>query len=228
VDFVSFLTSWLFDGTHWTGSDGVPARLSEHLGYTAVALAIAVAVGFPLGAAIGHTGRGGLILVGAANGLRALPTLGVLTIVVGIAGIGLVPPITALIVLAIPPVMAGTYAGIRAIEPITVDAARGVGMREWEVLLRVEIPNALPLIFGGVRSAALQVVSTATIAAFVGVGGLGRYVFDGLAVQDYAQVASGAVLVAALAIIVDVLFIGLQRLVVSPGLTSAKSKGTSS
>ena len=228
MDFVSFLTSWLFDGTHWTGSDGVPARLSEHLGYTAVALAIAVAVGFPLGAAIGHTGRGGLILVGAANGLRALPTLGVLTIVVGIAGIGLVPPITALIVLAIPPVMAGTYAGIRAIEPITVDAARGVGMREWEVLLRVEIPNALPLIFGGVRSAALQVVSTATIAAFVGVGGLGRYVFDGLAVQDYAQVASGAVLVAALAIIVDVLFIGLQRLVVSPGLTSAKSKGTSS
>ncbi|MBV8933996.1 MAG: ABC transporter permease [Kutzneria sp.] len=222
------MTSWLFDGTHWTGSDGVPARLSEHLGYTAVALAIAVAVGFPLGAAIGHTGRGGLILVGAANGLRALPTLGVLTIVVGIAGIGLVPPITALIVLAIPPVMAGTYAGIRAIEPITVDAARGVGMREWEVLLRVEIPNALPLIFGGVRSAALQVVSTATIAAFVGVGGLGRYVFDGLAVQDYAQVASGAVLVAALAIIVDVLFIGLQRLVVSPGLTSAKSKGTSS
>ena len=171
---MDLLTSWLFDPSNWSGSQGVPTRLVEHLGYTGLALVIAIVIGFPLGAVVGHTGRGGFVLVGAANVLRALPTVGVLTLVVLLAGIGLIPPIAALTLLAIPPIMAGTYAGIQAVEPVVVDAARGVGMREREVLFSVELPNAMPLIFGGIRSAALQVVATATIAAYVGLGGLGR------------------------------------------------------
>lgn len=167
---------------------------------------------------VGHTGRGGLLLVGVANALRALPTLGLLTLVVLVIGIGLVPPLAALIVLAIPPIMAGTYSGIQAVDPEMVDAARGLGMREHQVLLRVELPNALPLILGGVRSATLQLVATATVAAYVALGGLGRYVIDGNAQLDYSQMASGAVLVAVLAIVVDALLAGVQRLVVSPGL----------
>ncbi|HEX5407581.1 MAG TPA: ABC transporter permease, partial [Pseudonocardiaceae bacterium] len=127
-------------------------------------------------------------------------------------------PIAALALLAIPPVLAGTYAGIRAVDPAVVDAARGMGMREWEILFKVEVPNAMPLIFGGIRSATLQVVATATIAAYVALGGLGRYVVDGLAQLDYAQVLAGALLVAVLAIVVDLVLVGVQRLVVSPGL----------
>jgi osmoprotectant transport system permease protein len=216
---VDLLTSWLFDPGNWSGSEGVPARLVEHLGYTALALVIAIVIGFPLGAIVGHTGRGGFVLVGAANVLRALPTVGVLTLVVLLAGIGLVPPIAALTLLAIPPIMAGTYAGIQAVEPVVVDAARGVGMRERGVLLSVELPNAMPLIFGGIRGAALQVVATATIAAYVGLGGLGRYVFDGLALHDYPRMAGGAILVAVLAVLVELVLTGVQRLVVSPGLS---------
>jgi osmoprotectant transport system permease protein len=222
---VNLLTSWLFDPTNWSGSTGVPARLLEHLWYTALALVIAVVIGFPLGALVGHTKRGGFALVGAANVLRALPTVGVLTLVVLLAGIGLVPPIAALTLLAIPPIMAGAYAGIQAVEPVVVDAARGVGMRESEILFQVEIPNAMPLIFGGIRSAALQVVATATIAAYVGLGGLGRYVFDGLALHDYPQMAGGASLVAVLAVLVELVLTGVQRLVVSPGLRPVRTSG---
>jgi osmoprotectant transport system permease protein len=217
--------NWLTDPAHWTGADGVPQRLFEHLGYTAVSLLIAVVIGFPLGALVGHTGRGGLVVVGLTNGLRALPSLAVVILLVLFAGLGDAPVIAALVLLAVPPIMAGTYAGIRAVDPVTVDAARGVGMRERNVLFGVEIPNAMPLILGGFRSATLQVIATATIAAFVGSGGLGRYVFDGLALQEYDQMLAGAVLVALLAVVVDLLLVGLQRLIVSPGLRSAGTTG---
>jgi osmoprotectant transport system permease protein len=213
--------TWLTDPGHWQGATGVPARILQHLGYTALAMVFALIIGVPIGAVVGHTGRGGVVVVGIANGLRALPTVGVLTIVVLLAGLGLTPPIAALALLAIPPVLAGTYAGIRAVDPAVVDAARGMGMREWEILLKVEVPNALPLIFGGIRSATLQVVATATVAAYVALGGLGRYVVDGLAQLDYAQVLAGALLVAVLAILVDLVLVGVQRLVVSPGLVTA-------
>ncbi|HEV7907503.1 MAG TPA: ABC transporter permease [Pseudonocardiaceae bacterium] len=217
--------NWLTDPAHWTGADGVPQRLFEHLGYTAVSLLIAVVIGFPLGALVGHTGRGGLVVVGLTNGLRALPSLAVVILLVLFAGLGDAPVIAALVLLAVPPIMAGTYAGIRAVDPVTVDAARGVGMRERNVLFGVEIPNAMPLVLGGFRSATLQVIATATIAAFVGSGGLGRYVFDGLALQEYDQMLAGAVLVALLAVVVDLLLVGLQRLIVSPGLRSAGTTG---
>jgi osmoprotectant transport system permease protein len=212
---------WLFDPANWTTSDGIPARLVEHLGYVALAMIIALVIAVPVGAWVGHTGRGGFVIIGSANALRALPTLGVLILLVFPFGLSLIGPLVALIVLAIPPLLAGTYAGVRNVDPAVVDAARGMGMRGGEVLLRVELPNALPLIIGGVRSAILQVVSTATIAAYVGLGGLGRFIFDGLAQRDFPQMIGGSLLVALLAISTDLLMAGLQKIVVSPGLQVA-------
>jgi len=218
------LVAWFADPANWSGPDGVPARLAEHLQYTALALLLACLVAIPLGALVGHTGRGAFLLVGTTNALRALPTLGVVIMVVLLTGIGLGPVLFALVVLAVPPVMAGTYAGIRAVDPMVVDAARGVGMREREVLLQVEFPNALPLILGGIRSATLQLVSTATIAAFVAFGGLGRYIIDGLSVRDFAEVLAGAMLVAALAIVLDLALAGVERLVVSDGIRAPRGR----
>jgi osmoprotectant transport system permease protein len=215
---------WLFDPTHWAGPTGVPQRLVEHLGYTALTLLIALVIAVPLGAWIGHTGKGGFLVVGLANGLRALPTLGLLVLLVGAIGIGLTGPLVALVVLAVPPILAGTYAGVRNVDGAVVDAARGMGMRGRDVLFGVELPNALPLIIGGVRSAVLQVISTATIAAFVALGGLGRFIVDGLAVRDFGQMIGGSLLVAGLAIVADLLLAGLQKLLVSPGLQVAAAQ----
>ena len=216
---------WLFDPANWTGSGGVPARLVEHLGYVALAMIIALVVALPIGAWVGHTGRGGFLVVGSANALRALPTLGVLILLVTPFGLSIIGPLIALVVLAVPPLLAGTYAGVRNVDPAVVDAARGMGMRGGEVLWRVELPNALPLIIGGVRSAVLQVISTATIAAYVGLGGLGRYIFDGLAQRDFPQMIGGSLLVALLAIVVDLLLVALQKVIVSPGLQAVPRSG---
>jgi len=222
------LVAWFSDPGNWSGPDGVPTRLAEHLQYTVLALLLACLVAIPLGALVGHTGRGAFLVVGTTNALRALPTLGVVIMVVLLTSIGLGPVLFALVVLAVPPVMAGTYAGIRAVDPMVVDAARGVGMREREVLLQVEFPNALPLILGGIRSATLQLVSTATIAAFVAFGGLGRYIIDGLSVRDFTEVLAGAVLVAALAIVLDLALAGVARLVVSDGIRAPRGRARSS
>jgi osmoprotectant transport system permease protein len=216
--------SYLFDPAHWSGPAGFPARLVEHLGYTTLTMLIAIVIAVPAGALVGHTGRGGFLVVGLANGLRALPTLGLLTLLVLLLGLGLTGPIVTLVILAVPPILAGTYAGIRNVDPAIVDAARGMGMRRRDVLWRVELPNALPLVLGGIRSAALQVVSTATIAAYVALGGLGRYIFDGLAQRDFPQMVAGSVLVALLAIALDLLLAGLQRLLVSPGLRAVPDR----
>ena len=213
--------SFLFDPQSWAGSQGIPARLVEHLGYTALTLVVAVLIAVPIGALIGHTGRGGFLVVGLANGLRALPTLGLLVLIVGAVGLGLLGPIVALVILAVPPILAGTYAGVRNVDSSVVDAARGMGMREREILFGVELPNALPLIIGGIRSSVLQVISTATIAAYVALGGLGRFIIDGLAVRDYPKMVAGSLLVALLAIVGDLLLAGLQKLLVSPGLRAA-------
>lgn len=222
------LVAWFSDPENWSGPDGVPVRLLEHVQYTGLALLLACLVSIPLGALVGHTGRGAFLVVGVTNALRALPTLGVVIMVVLLTRIGLTPVLVALVVLAVPPVLAGTYAGIRAVDPMVVDAARGVGMREREVLLAVELPNALPLILGGIRSATLQLVSTATIAAFVAFGGLGRYIIDGLSVRDFTEVLAGAVLVAALAIVLDLALAGVARLVVSDGIRAPRGRARSS
>ncbi|SFB76544.1 osmoprotectant transport system permease protein [Nocardioides terrae] len=203
---------WLSTSTNWHGPDGVPHRVLEHLGYTALTVVIASAIAIPLGLWIGHTGRLRGLAIAVTGALRALPTLGLLTLVVLWRGIGLTPPIAALVVLAIPPLLAGAYAGVESVDRRTVDAARGIGMTEWQVLTRVEVPLSLSLLLGGLRSAVLQVVATATVAAYIGLGGLGRYLLDGIAVRDYPQMLGGSLVVVVLALLLDGAFALLQRL----------------
>ncbi|MFC7448638.1 ABC transporter permease [Rhodococcus daqingensis] len=194
---------YIADPSNWSGPTGIGARIAEHLWYSLLAVAISAVIAIPLGLLIGHFRRGDALLVGLVNSLRSLPTLGVLTFLVLLLGLGLVPPIIALVLLGIPPILAGTYAGVANVDPVVVDAARSMGMTRAQVLFRVEVPNALPLIVGGLRNATLQVIATATVAAYVNLGGLGRYMFDGLALGDYARVLVGAILVAVLALIID-------------------------
>jgi osmoprotectant transport system permease protein len=203
---------WLADPSHWSGVDGIPHRLLEHLGYTGLTVVLGTVVALPLGLWIGHTGRLRSAAVATTGALRALPTLGLLTLVVLLTGIGLLAPVLALTVLAIPPLLAGAYAGLESVDRDTIDAARAQGMTEWQILTKVEIPLGLPIIVGGIRSATLQVVATATVAAYVGLGGLGRFIIDGQAVQDYPQMLSGAVLIVVLALILDAIFALAQRL----------------
>ncbi|KAA2261019.1 ABC transporter permease [Solihabitans fulvus] len=212
------MVTWLTDPSHWTGPGGVPARVAEHLLYCVLAVLAAGLVGVPLGMFVGHTGRGSVLLVGASNVLRALPTLGLVSILYLIAGGGTVPVLLGLVVLAIPPILAGTYAGLQDVDRSVVDAAKGMGMTGRQLLWRVELPNSMPLLMGGVRSSMLQVVATAGVAAFVGLGGLGRPLLDGLRVLDYGQVVSGAVLIALLAVLLDLVLAGAQKLVVPRGL----------
>ena len=200
-----FTSAWdyLVDPANWQGPTGIGARILQHLWYSLLAVAGAAVLAVPIGLAIGHFRRGEIVVVGAVNALRSLPTLGVLTLLVLLLGLGLVPPILALVLLGIPPLLAGAYAGVANVDRQVVDAAEAMGMTTRQVLLRVEVPNALPLILGGLRSATLQVIATATVAAYVNLGGLGRYIFDGLALRSYDRVLVGALLVAALALIVD-------------------------
>lgn len=222
---IATILEWLTSSASWSGSDGILARLLEHIGYTLIVLVIAAAIAIPLGLWIGHSGRGRW-LVTAANALRAVPTLGLLfalTLVLlprlpGDAAF-LVPSVIVLVLLAVPAILSGTYAGVESVSPAARDAARGIGMTGSQVLWKVELPIALPLIISGLRAAVLQVVATATVAAYVGLGGLGRFLIDGLATQDYASTAGGAILVAVLALALDAPFALAERLLVSPGLT---------
>ena len=212
MSVVSETADWLVESSHWSGVDGIPHRLLEHVGYTGLTVALGMAVALPLGLWIGHTGRLRSAAVATTGALRALPTLGLLTLVVLVSGIGLLAPVLALTVLAIPPLLAGAYAGLESVDRDTIDAARAQGMTEWQILTKAEIPLALPIIVGGIRSATLQVVATATVAAYVGLGGLGRFIIDGQAVQDYPQMLSGAVLIVVLALVLDGGFALAQRL----------------
>ena len=175
---------FLTDPAHWTGPTGIPVRLLEHVGYSALTMAVALLIAVPVGLWVGHTGRGGGVIVGLAGALRSLPTLGLLTLFTLLMGLGLVPPILALVLLAIPPILSGTYSGVESADPAALDAARGIGMTGLQALRSVEVPIALPLLISGIRAAVLQVVATATIAAYVGLGGLGRFLIDGLAISD--------------------------------------------
>jgi osmoprotectant transport system permease protein len=216
---ISGIYTFLTTPANWQGPDGIPARLAEHIEYSVIALVIALLIALPVGLLIGHTGKGTAIVAMMANSLRALPTLGLLVFFVvlispHIHGKGdaayLIPSEIVLVLLAIPSVLSNTYAGVQNVDPAARDAAVGMGMTGGQVLFKVELPCALPLIMSGVRSSTLQVIATATIAAYVSLGGLGRFVFDGQAQQDYAQMASGALLVAALAMLTDLLLSLLQ------------------
>lgn len=230
---ISDIWNWLTDSTHWHGADGVPIHLKEHLQYSLIALLIAAAIALPLGLLIGHTGRGSFVVVAVANSFRALPTVGLLTFFVILisphihstgSATYLIPSEIVLVLLAIPSMLTNTYAGISAVDPAVRDAAQGMGMRGAQTLWQVEMPNALPLIFSGIRSSFLQVIATATITAYVSLGGLGRYLIDGLAQQDYPQMASGAALVALLALLIDLVLAVIQRYAVSRGITGRYSR----
>ncbi len=230
---ISDIGSYLFASEHWQGPDGFPTRLLEHVQYCAIALLIALVIALPLGLLIGHTGKGTAVVAGIANSLRALPTIGLLIFFVvlispHIQGKGdaayLIPSEIVLVLLAIPSILSNTYAGVQNVDAAARDAAKGMGMTGSQVLFKVELPCALPLIMSGFRSATLQVVATATIAAYVSLGGLGRYVFDGQAQQDYPQMASGALVVALLAMLADFVLAMVQRGIVSRGISGRYAK----
>ena len=217
--------AWLTDPAHWTGPNGIPQRILEHLVYSGSSLLIAMLIAIPLGVVVGHSGRAKWA-VSLANSLRAVPSLGLLFAVALWLGPKIasslayvIPSVIVLVLLAVPPILSGTYAGIQGVDPAARDAAQGMGMRGGEVLRKVELPCSLPLMLSGIRSATLQVIATATIAAAISLGGLGRYLIDGLSVSDYAEMASGAILVALLALVMDGVLSIVQRTAVSPGLT---------
>lgn len=217
---------YLFDGANWhlTGESSIPERLGQHVAFTLVALAISAAVALPLGLLIGHTNRGAFLAIGAGNLGRSLPTFGLVLLLVVLFGVYVWPVVLALVVLAIPPILAQTYAGIRSVDRSAVDAAVGMGMRPLQVLFKAEVPMALPLIMGGLRSALLQVTATATIAAYASFGGLGRLLIDGLNRNEYDQILAGAIMVAALAIVLDYASAAVERAVVSPGVRERRGR----
>lgn len=216
---------WLFSPERFAGPNAIPVRLGEHLYFTGFSLLIAAIVAIPLGYLIGHTGRGREIAVGLSGAARALPSFGLILLLVLVIGVANKPlaAFTAFIVLAIPSILAGAYAGFEAIDRRIIDAARAVGMTEWQILWRVEVPLGLPLLIGGLRSGALQVVATATLAAYIGLGGLGYYIFRGLPLGRYDEMLGASILVATLAIVIDGILALLQRLLVPHGVTAGRT-----
>ncbi|KIE28797.1 ABC transporter permease [Streptomyces sp. MUSC 125] len=217
MNVLHLVHAFFSDGAHWHGYDGIPARFAEHIEYSLEALLLAAVIALPIGLVTGHYGRGGNALALIATAGRALPSFGLLVLMFIWIGLGLMPVMVPLVVLAVPPILVTTYEAIRSVDPSPVDAARGMGMPEARVLLQVEVPVALPLILSGLRTAAVQIVSTATIAAYIGFGGLGRYIIDGLFQRNYEKVVGGATLVAVLALVTLAVFWAASRLTVSPG-----------
>lgn len=203
---------WLGDGENWSGTDGVTTRLVQHLWLTFVSVAIACALAIPIGLWLGHIGRGGTLAINISNVGRAVPTFAVLVLLfLTPLGLSQWSTIIALVFFAVPPILTNTYVGMREVDRDAVDAARGMGMDGMQLLRKVELPLAMPLLMNGVRLAAVQVVATATIAALVAGGGLGRIITSGYGRQDLPQVVAGAILVAALAMLVEGLMEWLRR-----------------
>ncbi|HET9168341.1 MAG TPA: ABC transporter permease subunit [Actinospica sp.] len=218
MNLFDYLRQFFGDPAYHAGYDSIWTRLVEHCEYSLVALLIAAAIALPLAVLSGHSNRGdGAISAIAVIG-RAMPSLGLLVLLAAELGLSLSVTMIPLVLLGIPPILLYTHAGIRAVDPAAVDAARGLGMTPTQVIRQVEFPAALPLILAGLRGAAVQIVATATLAAVVSFGGFGRYIIDGLYQYDYAQVVGGAVLVAGLSLLTLLVFWLIDRLLVSPGL----------
>lgn len=226
MNFFAQAFAYIFDPAHWTGSNAIGTRILEHLAYTGLAMVIALTIAVPFGLFIGHTGRGRDFVIAVTSAARAIPTFGLVLFLILFTGLGLWPLVAVLVVLAIPPVLAGVYSGLESIDRDTIDAARAIGMSEWQILGRVELPLALPLIVGGIRSATLQVIATATIAGYIGLGGLGRYLIEGLALHKYELTVVGAILVTSLALVVDGALVIIQRLVVPRGVSRGATRST--
>ncbi len=210
--------AWLFDPDNWPGPGGIGHAILQQLWYSLLATTVAIAIALPTGLAIGHTGRGRFVAANVAGIWRAIPTIGVVTIVFRWQPLSVWPVLAALVLLAIPPVILNTVAGIDSVPPDVRDAARGMGLTGWQALWHVEVPNALPLILAGIRSAANQVIATATVAGFVGLGTLGVFIYTATATQRYDVMAGASIAVIALVLSVEALFALLQRVVVSPGV----------
>ena len=222
------LVEWFGAAEHWSGTDGVPVRLVEHLWLSAVPLALAILLALPVGLVIGHTRRFELLAVTIANLGRAIPSFAILSIAFQVVlrlwpdqAFGFLPTVAALVLLGLPPILTNAYVGVQTVDEDTVEAARGMGMREGQILARLELPLASPLIMAGIRTAAVQIVATATLAALIGGGGLGRYIIDGFAQQNIPEVLAGAVLVAGLSIVTEVAFAILER-VLAPRTSSER------
>lgn len=218
-----YLADFFGSAANWSGPGGIPARMLEHFGYTLLAFVTATVIALPLGLWTGHTGRGGLLVTLTANAARALPTFGLLVLLVVLYGIGIVPVLVPLVALAIPPILLNAYEGIRGVDPAVTDAARGMGMTGPQTLARAQLPVALPLILVGLRTGAVQIVATATIAAAVSFGGVGRPIVDGLARSDYSLVVGGAALAAICSMFVLAVFALLGRVLVSPGVRTTRT-----
>lgn len=218
MNFLHSVFIWLTDPAHWRGSDGIPTRLGEHLHLSLEAVAIGALIALPIGITLGHYGRFGNLAISVSNIGRALPSYGILVTAFQLYGLGDAPIILALTALAIPPMVTNSYVALREVDPDVKDAALGMGYRELARVLRIELPLAVPLIMAGVRTSAVQVVATATLAAAIAGGGLGRYIIDGFAQQDYVKLFSGAVLVGLLALTTEVSLSVVERLLVPRGI----------
>ncbi|MFH1475455.1 MAG: ABC transporter permease [Chloroflexota bacterium] len=222
--------AWLLDPAHWSGSNGIPVRLLEHVALSGASFLVAALVAVPVGLYTGHTGRWGTTVLNVASIGRAIPSYALLLVFFTLTGVlGAPTTLPTLVLLAIPPLLAGVHVAIREVDRDTIEAGRGMGMRELQVLRRVELPAGMPLIFVGARTAAVQVVATATLGALVAGGGLGRYIVDGFALrgaEGTARLVAGAILVALLAIATERLFTLVERRVAIPrGIRAATPVG---
>lgn len=217
------VAAWLADPAHYQGTDAVQTRIVEHVELSLVAVVAAIALALPIGLFLGHTARFGFIAVTVANVGRALPSLALLALALIVViplglGLGFWPTVLALIPLAIPPIFTNAYVAVRNVDRDVIEAARGMGLSEMQILRDIELPLGLSVVFGGIRTAAVNVVATATLGAVVASGGLGRYIVDGFALQEYDRLFAGALLVALLAIAVEVSFGRFERAAISPGI----------
>ncbi len=231
MDIVTATIQWLADPANWQGANGIPARLEEHVALSGASLLVSALFALPLGLYIGHTGRFSWLVVSSANAWRALPSFAVIGLLVPFTtvidpnlGFTLYPTLIAMIILAGPPLLVNSYQGVASVDRDLVEAARGMGMRERQILTGVEIPIALPVIGTGIRLAAVQVVATATLGSIFGFGGLGRYIILGNDNHNNGEQFGGVVLVAVLALATFGLFALIERRLVSPGL-SARTGG---
>ena len=218
--------AWIFSPDRLTGSAPLPQAIALHLFYTFLATAIAAVIAIPLGYFIGHTGRGRNLAIGVSGAARAIPSFGLILLLVLVIGVTQKPlaATIAFVLLGIPSILAGAYTGLEAIDRRVVDAARAVGMTEWQILTKVEIPLGLPLLIGGIRAGALQIVATVVLAAYVNLGGLGFYIIQGIPLRRYDMILGAAIVIVALALVLDGLFAAIQHLVVPRGVTAGRPK----
>lgn len=221
--FIDAIT-WIFSPERLEGANTLPDRIGEHLFFTAISVLIAAAIAIPAGYLIGHTGKGREVAVAISGAARALPSFGLILLLVLLFGVLQVSlaAVVAFVLLAIPSILAGAYTGFQAIDRSTIDAARAIGMTEWQILWKVEVPLGLPLLIGGLRSGALQVIATVTLAAYVNLGGLGYDILQGLPLRRFDQMLGSAIVIMVLALVVDALFGLFQKFAVPRGVTAGQ------